>query len=115
MTAQRQNIVFPEEFLEYEGIRVYRTYRFNDPINYPPSPHLFTTALDGTYDNDPFRFDVRNLIVPAASAGEEGLRSGDEPAITSVLHQAIDRGMISTPNEMTESGSRPVQVFQENW
>jgi len=102
-----------ETFLEYEGIRIYCTYQFDDPIGYPPSSHIFTTSPEGTYASDPFRFDIRTLIVPALSAYEDSVRAGDKNAIAAVLEQAIDRGMLTTPD--AGSGSRPVQVHQQAW
>jgi hypothetical protein len=111
--AQRLNATGPEAFLEYEGVKVYRTYRFDDPINYPPSAHLFTTAPDGAYAHDPFRLDVRNLVVPAAAAEQDALRSGDAPVVASVLQQAIDRGMVAIPGD--DSGYRVIQTFQSSW
>jgi hypothetical protein len=113
MTTQATDITVPEAFLEYEGVKIYRTYQFNDPVGYPPSSHIFTTAPDGTYASDPFRFDVRSLTVPAASAEESAVYAGDETAVTTVLEQAIDRGMITTPD--ANSGARPVQVHQQAW
>jgi hypothetical protein len=108
MIARSTNIIVPKAFLEYEGVTVYRTYQFDDPSNYPPSPHIFTTSSDGSYASDPFRFDVRTLMVPAASTNEDGVRAGDEAAIAVVLREAIERGMITTPDN--NSVSRPVQV-----
>ena len=113
MIAESADITMPEAFLEYEGVRVYRTYQFDDPSAYPPSAHIFTTSPDGAYSIDPFRFDIRNLNVPAASADEASVRAGEQTAITAVLEQAIDRGMISTP--CRSSASRPVQVHQHAW
>lgn len=108
MIAQSADITMPEAFLEYEGVKVYRTYQFDDPSTYPASSHIFTTSPDGTYASDPFRFDIRSLTVPAASADEDSVRAGEETAIAAVLEQAIDRGMIATPDN--SSASRPVQV-----
>jgi hypothetical protein len=113
MIAQSADITMPEAFLEYEGVKVYRTYQFDDPSTYPPSSYIFTTSPDGTYSTDPFRFDIRNLTVPAASADEDSVRAGEETAIAAVLAQAIDRGMIATPDN--SSASRPVQVHQHAW
>jgi hypothetical protein len=113
MIAESADITMPEAFLEYEGVKVYRTYQFDDPSTYPPSAHIFTTSPDGAYSTDPFRFDIRNLTVPAASADEDSVRAGEETAIAAVLEQAIDRGMISTPD--SSSASRPVQVHQHAW
>jgi hypothetical protein len=113
MIAQSADISLPEAFLEYEGVKVYRTYQFDDPSTYPPSSHIFTTSPDGTYASDPFRFDIRNLTVPAASADEDSVRAGEETAIAAVLEQAIDRGMIATPDN--SSASRPVQVHHYAW
>jgi hypothetical protein len=94
-------------------VKVYRTYRFDDASNYLPSSHIFTTSPAGAYATDPLRFDIRSLTVPAASAGEDSVRVGEEAAIMIVLKQAIDRGMIATPDD--GSGSRPVQVYQQAW
>ncbi|MPR09470.1 hypothetical protein [Microvirga tunisiensis] len=113
MIAQSADISLPEAFLEYEGVKVYRTYQFDDPSTYPPSSHIFTTSPDGAYSTDPFRFDIRNLTVPAASADEDSVRAGEETAIAAVLEQAIDRGMIATP--VNSSASRPVQVHHYAW
>jgi hypothetical protein len=113
MIAQSKDITIPEAFLEYDGVKVYRTYQFGDPLNYPPSSHLFTTCPDGSYDSDPFRFDIRTLTVPAASADADGVRAGEEAAVTAVLQDAIDRGMISTPDH--SSGFKPVRVHQHAW
>jgi len=107
------NIAIPEAFLEHEGVRIYRTYQFDDPATYPPSSHIFTTSPDGTYASDPFRFDVRTLTVPAVSACGDSVRAGDESAVAAVLEQAIDRGMLTTPDR--GSGPRPVRVHQEAW
>jgi hypothetical protein len=113
MTAQPKGVIAPEVFLEHKGVRVYRTYQFDDPVNYSPSPHLFTTAPDGAYHSDPFRFDVRTLVVPAASAEEGAMRSGEEAAIVSVIQQAIERGMITAPG--ADSGTQPVHVVRPAW
>lgn len=113
MTTHSTDINIPETFLEHEGVTIYRTYQFDDPITYPPSSHIFTTSPDGTYASDPFRFDIRTLTVPAVSAYEGGVRAGDEAAVTAVLEQAIDRGMLATPD--AGSGPRPVQVHQQAW
>jgi hypothetical protein len=113
MIAQATYKTPSEAFLEYEGVRVYRTYRFDDPSNYLPSSHIFTTSPAGAYATDPFRFDIRTLTVPAASASEDNVRAGEEAAIAAVLEQAIDRGMIASP--ANGSGSRPVQVHQQAW
>ncbi len=113
MIAQSTDNTPPEVFLEYEGVKVYRTYQFDDLSNYPPSSHIFTTSPAGAYATDPFRFDIRNLAVPAASAGEDSVRAGEDAAIAAVLEQAIDRGMLTTPE--SGSGSRPVQVYQQAW
>ncbi len=113
MTTQSTGITAPEAFLEYEGVTIYRTYQFDDPISYPPSSHIFTTSPEGTYAFDPFRFDIRTLTVPAVSAYEGGVRAGEEAAVTAVLEQAIDRGMLATPE--ANSGSRPVRVYQQAW
>ncbi|WP_404294705.1 hypothetical protein ACD578_30580 (plasmid) [Microvirga sp. RSM25] len=113
MIAQSTDLAIPKAFLEYEGVTVYRTYRFDDPSTYPPSAHIFTTSPDGRYASDPFRFDIRTLTVPAASAGGDGVRMGDEAAVAAVLEQAIDRGMITMPG--TSSGARPVQVCRQAW
>jgi len=113
MIAESTDITIPEAFLEYEGIRIYRTYQFDDPVSYPPSSHIFTTSPDGTYASDPFRFDVRTLVVPAVSAYESSVRAGEESAVAAVLEQAIDRGMLTTPD--ANSGSRLVQVHQQAW
>ncbi|WP_445504827.1 hypothetical protein [Microvirga sp. G4-2] len=114
MTTQSADITIPETFLEYEGVKIYRTYQFDDPGSYPPSPHIFTTAPDGTYASDPFRFDIRTLTVPAASANEGGVRAGEETAVAAVLEQAIDRGMLATP-DASSGFRRPVQVHQHAW
>jgi len=111
--APSTDITIPEVFLEYEGVRVYRTYQFDDPSHYPPSSHIFTTAPDRAYACDPFRFDIRSLTVPAVSSDESGVRAGEDTAIAAVLEQAIDRGMIAMPNG--SSGSRPVHVDQQAW
>jgi len=100
-------------FLEYEGIKVYRTYQFDDPVTYRPSSHIFTTSPDGAYASDPFRFDIRTLTVPAASAFEDHVRVGEQDAVTTVLEQAIDRGMLATPEGGI--GRRPVQVHRQAW
>ncbi|MPR13303.1 hypothetical protein [Microvirga tunisiensis] len=113
MIAQSTDLAIPKAFLEYEGVTVYRTYRFDDPSTYPPSSHIFTTSPDGRYASDPFRFDIRTLTVPAASADEDGVRTGEEAAVAAVLEQAIDRGMIAKPG--TSSGARPVQVCRQAW
>jgi hypothetical protein len=113
MTTQSTNIAIPEVFLEYEGIKIYRTYQFDDPVSYQPSSHIFTTSPDGAYAFDPFRFDIRTLTVPAVSAFEDNVRAGEETAITAVLEQAIDRGMLATPD--AGSGSRPVHVHRQTW
>jgi len=113
MIAQATDKTPPEAFLEYEGVTVYRTYQFDDPFTYSPSSHIFTTSPDGRYASDPFRFDIRSLTVPAASADEISVRAGEEAAIAAVLEQAIDRGMIASP--ANGSGSRPVQVHQQAW
>jgi hypothetical protein len=113
MPPQSTDITIPEAFLEYESVKIYRTYQFDDPATYPPSSHIFTTSPDGTYASDPFRFDIRTLTVPAASANEGGVRAGEEAAIAAVLEQAIDRGMLATPD--AGSGPRPVQVHQQTW
>lgn len=113
MTTQSTDITIPEVFLEHEGVTIYRTYQFDDPISYLPSSHLFTTSPDGTYASDPFRFDIRTLTVPAVSAFEGGVRAGEETAVTAVLEQAIDRGMLATPD--ASSGPRLVQVHQQAW
>ncbi|PVE20720.1 hypothetical protein DC522_30675 [Microvirga sp. KLBC 81] len=113
MTTQSTDVTIPEAFLEYEGVKIYRTYQFDDPVNYPPSSHIFTTSPDGTYASDPFRFDIRTLTVPAVSSAEGGVRAGEETAVAAVLEQAIDRGMIATPD--ASSGARPVQVHQQAW
>jgi hypothetical protein len=113
MTTQSTGITIPEAFLEYEGVTIYRTYQFDDAVAYPPSSHIFTTWPDGTYASDPFRFDIRTLTVPAVSAHEGGVRAGEETAVTAVLEQAIDRGMLATPD--ASSGPRPVQVHQQAW
>lgn len=113
MTTRPTGITIPETFLEYEGVKIYRTYQFDDPATYPPSFHIFTTSPDGTYASDPFRFDVRTLTVPAVSAYEDSVRAGEERAVAAVLEQAIDRGMLATPD--ASSGSRPVQVHQQTW
>jgi hypothetical protein len=113
MTTQSTDISAPEAFLDYEGIKIYRTYQFDDPVSYPPSSHIFTTSPDGTYASDPFRFDIRTLTVPAVSANEGGIRAGEEAAVAAVLEQAIDRGMLATPD--TSSGSWSVQVHQQAW
>lgn len=113
MIARSSDNTPPEAFLEYEGVKVYRTYRFDDPSNYPPSSHIFTTSPSGAYAIDPFRFDIRNLTVPAASAGEDDVRAGEAAAIAAVLEQAIDRGMVTPP--ATNFASRSVQVHQQAW
>ncbi|MGF9763033.1 hypothetical protein AAII07_48550 [Microvirga sp. 0TCS3.31] len=113
MIAQSAHLTGPEAFLEYEGVKVYRTYQFDDPFTYPPSSHIFTTSPNGSYASDPFRFDIRSLTVPAASADESGVRAGEEAAIAAVLEQAIDRGMVTPP--VSSSASRPVQVHQQAW
>jgi len=113
MITQSTDITNPETFLEYEGVRIYRTYQFDDPAGYPPSSHIFTTSPDGTYASDPFRFDIRTLTVPAVSAFENSVRAGDESAVAAVLEQAIDRGMLATPD--ASSGPRPVQVHRQAW
>jgi hypothetical protein len=113
MIAQSTDITISETFLEYDGVKIYRTYQFDDPVSYPPSSHIFTTSLAGTYASDPFRFDIRTLTVPAISTYEDSVRAGDETAVAAVLEQAIDRGMLATPD--TRSGSRPVQVHQQAW
>ncbi len=111
MIALATDNTSPEAFLEYEGVTVYRTYRFDDRSNYLPSSHIFTTSPDGTYASDPFRFDIRSLTVPAASDDESGVRAGEKAAIAAVLEQAIDRGMVTPP--ASSSASRPVQVHQQ--
>ncbi|MBM1170066.1 hypothetical protein [Microvirga arabica] len=113
MIAQATDNTPPEAFLEYEGVTVYRTFQFDDPSTYPPSSHIFTTSPDGRYASDPFRFDIRSLTVPAASADESGMRAGEKAAIAAVLAQAIDRGMVTPP--VNGSASRPVQVHQQAW
>jgi hypothetical protein len=113
MITQSTDITNPETFLEYEGVRIYRTYQFDDPVSYPPSSHIFTTSPDGAYASDPFRFDIRTLTVPAVSAYEDSVRAGEKSAVAAVLEQAIDRGMLSTPD--AGSGPRPVQVHQQPW
>lgn len=113
MSAQSTDSTIPEAFLEYEGVTIYRTYQFDDPATYPPSSHIFTTSPDGTYASDPFRFDIRTLTVPAVSAYEGGVRAGEETAVAVVLEQAIDRGMLATPD--AGSGARIVQVYQQAW
>ncbi|MFC1458453.1 hypothetical protein ACETIH_17460 [Microvirga arabica] len=113
MTASFASITIPEAFLEHEGVRIYRTYQFDDPASYPPSSHIFTTSPDGTYASAPFRFDVRTLTVPAGSAYEDSVRAGEESAVAAVLEQAIDRGMLATPD--ISSGARPVHVHQQAW
>lgn len=113
MIAQSTDLTLPDAFLEYEGVTVYRTYQFDDPSTYLPSSHIFTTSPDGTYASDPFRFDIRSLTVPAASADESSVQAGEEAAIAAVLEQAIDRGMITSPDN--SSGSRAVQVHQQIW
>jgi len=113
MTTQFAGVAAPTAFLEYEGVTVYRTYQFDDPATYPPSPHIFTTSPLGPYATDPFRFDVRSLTVPAASADEDGVRAGEEAAVAAVLEQAIDRGMLVAPDDI--SASRPVRVHQPAW
>jgi hypothetical protein len=113
MITQSTDITNLETFLEYEGVRIYRTYQFDDTAGYPPSSHIFTTSPEGTYASDPFRFDIRTLTVPALSAYEDSVRAGKKSAIVAVLEQAIDRGMLATPD--ASSGSRPVQVHQQAW
>lgn len=113
MTVRFSGNTSPEAFLKYEGVTVYRTYQFDDPDTYPPSPHIFTTSPIGPYATDPFRFDVRSLTVPAASAEEDGVRAGEETAVATVLEQAIDRGMLVAPDDI--AASRPVQVHQPAW
>jgi hypothetical protein len=113
MITQSTDSTIPEAFLEYDGVKIYRTYQFDDPVSYPPSSHIFTTSLDGTYASDLFRFDIRTLTVPAVSTYEESVRAGEEIAVAAVLEQAIDRGMLATPD--AGSGARPVQVHQQVW
>jgi hypothetical protein len=113
MITQSTDITNPETFLEYEGVRIYRTYQFDDPVSYPPSSYIFTTSPDGAYASDPFRFDIRTLTVPAVSAYEDSVRAGEKSAVAAVLEQAIDRGMLLTPDAC--SGPRPVQVHQQPW
>jgi hypothetical protein len=107
------DIIIPEVFLEYEGITIYHTYQFDDRISYQHSSHVFTTSLDGTYSSDPFRFDIRTLTVPAVSDFEDNVRAGEGTAVIAVLEQAIDRGMLATPD--AGSDYRPVQVHQQTW
>ena len=108
MISPSTDITIPEAFLEYAGVTIYRTYQFDDPVSYPPSSHIFTTSPDGTYASDPFRFDIRTLTV---SAYEGSVRAGEEAAVAAVLEQAIDRGMLTTPD--ANSGSRLVQVHRQ--
>ncbi|MFL4992036.1 MAG: hypothetical protein ACJ8DV_12190 [Microvirga sp.] len=111
MTTQSTDITAREVFLEYEGVKIYRTYQFDDPASYQPSTHIFTTSPDGAYAFDPFRFDIRTLTVPAVSTFKDSVRAGEETAITAVLEQAIDRDMLAKPD--AGSGSRPVQVHRQ--
>jgi hypothetical protein len=113
MSSRSTDITIPEAFLEYAGVTIYRTYQFDDPVGYPPSSHIFTTSPEGTYASDPFRFDIRTLTVPALSAYEGSVRAGEETAVTAVLEQAIERGMLTTPD--ANSGSRLVQVHRQAW
>jgi hypothetical protein len=73
MIARSSDNTPPEAFLEYEGVKVYRTCQFDDHSIYLPSFHVFTTSHEGAYAADPFRFDIRSLTVSAASAGEESI------------------------------------------
>ncbi|MBJ6127484.1 hypothetical protein [Microvirga splendida] len=113
MIAQATDNAPPDPSLEYEGVKVYRIYQFDDPSTYPPSSHIFTTSPDGRYASDHFRFDIRSLTVPAASVDESGVRTGEKAAIAAVLEQAIDRGMVTPP--ASNSTSRPVQVHHQAW
>lgn len=111
MTTQRTNPAVSDVFLEYEGITIYRTYQFDDPISDHTSFHIFTTSPDGAYAFDPFRFDIRTLTVPAVLVFKDSVRAGEETVVTTVLEQVIDHDLRAKPN--ASSGSRSVQVHQQ--
>lgn len=84
-------MIVPFPFTEHKGVRIYWTWGEGGRACHR---YRFSTSID--IEDERFHFDVRDL--PLAGARRLARRAAegapDETAVLTILHEAIDRGLL---------------------